>query len=130
MKALTGVRLGRHERRLLLAAAVPDAKDGDLVDALTESRAEQSAVSRAARKLEEVGLARLGQKKIRAEKPHPLYRGTVQRSTVVRRVAWLTPLGAAIVDRYRVRLEASKPIRWGAHAAECVEAATQETPQW
>ncbi len=134
---LRGVRLGKRERALLLAAPPPDAEEGMWVVAtggtiekinlramtvfrLTAPppRAAQEAELRAMRKLCDAGLlvARYARAQVL---PPGSYRW---RNTWLRRV-WLTPFGAELVKRYRDELQTGKRIRWDKRTADAAESA-------
>ncbi len=114
---LSGLKLGRHERRVLLTA------NGELYENIypeEPGRAAEEANRRALRKLERVGLVKLGRHyasmQRNKENPPPKWfhsggrrywmRGRTSRSAV------LTPLGVAVVDRCRDELESGAAIRW------------------
>ena len=134
-RALVGIRLGKHERRILLSA-VPGSKVGYRAgsEAGSEmlrpkiaypdgpSRAAEEANRRALKKLDSAGLIELSRdylyrsdddtpdwfwKKMAASR----YWGMGRRY----RTAALTPLGELVVERYRDELENGKPIRWSKH---------------
>jgi hypothetical protein len=129
---LSGVRLGRHERRILLFAP-PGSKcgwrdgqgkptfpgDGAIVYPEGPSRAAEEANRRALRKLERAGLVDLSRNWSWAEddKPPDWFRAKKARSRYwvmgrAYRTARLTPLGESVVERCRHELETGKPIRW------------------
>ncbi len=116
---LPGLKLGRHERRILLGA---DDERYQIVFPEGPGRAAEEANRRALRKLERVGLVELSRHHPppgwEKESPPPKwfqakrarsrywYMGRAYRS------AKLTPLGALVVDRGRVELEGGAPMRW------------------
>jgi hypothetical protein len=129
---LSGLRLGKHERRILLFAP-PGSKcgwrdgpgnptfraSGKIVYPGGPSRAAEEANRRALRKLERVGLVELSHEATWAEddKPPPWFQRKQARSrywVMGRRYrsAKLTPLGELVVERCCQELETAKPIRW------------------
>jgi hypothetical protein len=129
---LAGLRLGRHERRILLFAP-PGSKCGwrdgpgkptfpswgKIVYPDGPSRAAEEANRRALRKLERAGLVELGRQYTwgRNDKPPAWFEAKQERSRYWRmgrkyRTARLTPLGELVVERCRHELETGKPIRW------------------
>ncbi len=128
---LSGLRLGKHERRILLFAP-PGSKCGwrgdpgdptfrsvgKVVYPEGPSRAAEEANRRALRKLERVGLVELSRDWsgfddgaaawFKAKKARSRYWAMGRRY----RTAKLTPLGELVVERCRQELEAGKPIRW------------------
>ncbi|MBF0612750.1 MAG: hypothetical protein HQL55_16630 [Magnetococcales bacterium] len=97
--ALSGVRLGSHERRILLAAAMAD-HNHRVVPSPASGRSAAEAHRRAQRKLAGAGLVSL--------KQVLTGNGRLRRKTGVR----LTPLGQAVVEKVGEELAAGKPIRW------------------
>ncbi len=129
---LSGLRLGKHERRILLFAP-PGSKCGwrggegrptfpgwgKIIYPDGPSRAAEEANRRALRKLEHAGLVELSREAPWAEdvKPPPWFEAKQARSRYWAmgrqyRTAKLTPLGELVVERCRHELEAGKPIRW------------------
>jgi len=129
---LSGLRLGKHERRILLFAP-PGSKcgwrDGEgrptyhgagkIVYPAGPSRAAEESNRRALRKLDRAGLVELSREAPWAEddKPPPWFETKRARSRYWAmgrqyRTAKLTPLGELVVERCRHELEAGKPIRW------------------
>ena len=88
---LKGTRLGRHERRILLEAAPPEAHPKRIAPE-DESRSSYEALQRARRKLHGAGLLEV----------------TTEAPVRIR----LTPAGQALLSTLRKPLEAGKPIRW------------------
>ena len=97
--ALSGLRLGSHERRILLAAALPD-HNHRVVPPHASGRSAAEAHRRAQRQLAKSGLLSLEQVIIG--------NGSLRRKTGIR----LTPLGQAVVERIGEDLEVGKSIRW------------------
>jgi hypothetical protein len=132
---LLGIRLGKHERRILLTAP-PGSKVGYRAGRAEEmiapkimypdgpSRAAEEANRRALKKLERVGLIELSQaypswlrmggkgqdepEWFRAKRARSRYSWMGRKV----RSAMLTPLGELVVERCRDELENGKPIRW------------------
>ncbi len=99
---LTGLRLGKHERRTLLAAPGPKAWPPQIIVPLGASRATGEGIRRAARRLHRAGLLTLFW---RSEENPPFDR---------KRAVRLTPLGQALVERLHGRIAAGETIRWTA----------------
>ncbi|MBF0424099.1 MAG: hypothetical protein HQL73_14025 [Magnetococcales bacterium] len=100
--ALSGLRLGSHERRILLAAAEVD-HNHRVVPPHASGRSAAEAHRRAQRKLGGAGLLSL--------KQVITGNGSLRRRTGVR----LTPLGQAVVERVGEELAEGTPIRWHQH---------------
>ncbi len=128
---LAGLRLGKHERRILLFAP-PGSKCGwrdgpgdptfpgcgKIVYPEGPSRAAEEANRRALRKLERAGLVELSRESVGfGNQPPPWFLAKLAQSRYGAmgrryRTAKLTPLGELVVVRCRHELEAGKPIRW------------------
>jgi hypothetical protein len=131
---LRGVRLGKHERRILLSAP-PGSKVGYRAGRRDEmvqpkiiypdgpSRSDEEANRRALKKLEADGLIELSrsytwQQDAEDNKKMPKwfqakrYGGRYSSMGRRYRTAALTPLGELVVERCRDELENGKPIRW------------------
>jgi hypothetical protein len=127
---LSGLRLGKHERRILLSAP-PGSKVGYRAGRREEmlqpkimypdgpSRAAEEANRRALRKLEAAGLIELSRSATWQldDKPPKWFDAKRARSRYWMmgrryRSAALTPLGELVVERCRDELENGKPIRW------------------
>ncbi len=129
---LPGLRLGKHERRILLLAP-PGSKCGwragegrptfpgwgKIIYPEGPSRAAEEANRRALRKLEHAGLVELSREAPWAEddKPPPWFETKQARSRYWAagrkcRTAKLTHLGEVVVQRCRHQLEGGKAIRW------------------
>jgi hypothetical protein len=87
---LARVRLGQHQRRILLEAAPPDADRPATVRPEREGRSGEEAQRRALRCLQRVGL--------------------IQRGHEWR--VWLTPQGSAVVAAIGGTLRRGQPVRW------------------
>jgi len=131
---LEGVRLGKHERRVLLAAAPPDAETGAVIAPPTEGRAADEAQRRAIRRLATLGLAHVGHARVSTASKVPLPaswglgRDYFPRRDYWHLAVWQSPLGAAVVGRLRVALETGQRIRWPLHHA-ALAVATRRTAQ-
>lgn len=130
---LPGLRLGKHERRILLSAP-PGSKcgwrdsgpgrptypfGGEIIYPPGPSRSDEEANRRALKKLEAVGLIELGRGAAWQEDQEPpkWFKAKRARSRYWMmgrryRSAALTPLGELVVERCRDELENGKPIRW------------------
>ncbi len=137
---LAGLRLGKHERRILLVSP-PGSKCGwrdgpgeptfpscgRIVYPDGPSRAAEEANRRALRKLERAGLVELSREwAYRDDESPPWFRAKRAWSrywAIGRkyRTAKLTPLGELVTERCRHELEAGKPIRWKHFLAGLVE---------
>ena len=135
---LRGMRLGKRERALLLAAPPPDAEEGTwvvadggtiekinrgrltVVSRLTTPppRAAQEAELRAMRKLCDAGLllARYANAQVKPPGSHWWQQAWLRR-------VWLTPFGVELVKRYRDELQTGKRIRWDNRTADAAESA-------
>ena len=112
--ALQGARLGKHERRVLIEAAEPDAKHSNILEPENDTRSASEALRRAMRKLQEMGLVQIyhkeqeSERKARAGTLERNY-GVTARYTARRAAVRTTPLGEAL----RERIDLTQPIRWG-----------------
>lgn len=138
---LEGVRLGKQERRVLLAAAHPDVEEGALIAPLAETAAAAEATRRAIRTLSAAWLVNRGYRRVEGPtkattrsqwvtREHTWYHlpGEPIQRAYWHRTVWLSPLGAALVGRLRPVLEGTGRIRWAAHRAALTEATARETP--
>jgi hypothetical protein len=127
---LSGSRLGKHERRILLFAP-PGSKcgwrdrsgsptfhgAGMVVYPEGPSRAAEEANRRALRKLEGAGLVELSRGSVKFANQPDWFKAKRARSRYWMmgrryRSAKLTPLGELVAERCRHELETGKPIRW------------------
>jgi len=127
---LQGVRLGKHERRILLCAP-PGSKVGYRAGRDAEmlqpqiiypdgpSRSDEEANRRALKKLEAAGLIELSRDYTwdKGQEPPKWFKAKQARSRYWAmgrryRSAMLSPLGELVVERCRDELENGKPIRW------------------
>jgi hypothetical protein len=137
---LPGLRLGKHERRILLSVP-PGSKcgwraggemlfpaDGEIVYPEGPSHADEVSNRRALRKLEHAGLIDLSRRYVwsgegsppewfKVKQARSRYWGMGRRY----RSAMLTPLGELVVERFRHELEAGKAIRWRKALNDIVE---------
>jgi len=129
-RSLGGLRLGKHERRILLATQPPtDDAAYEIIYPDGPSRAAEEANRRALKKLESAGLVqlsrhypswdRLATTKAGQKEPEwfqvKRYGSRYNHMGRRYRSAMLTPLGGLVVERYRDELENGKPIRWAKH---------------
>jgi hypothetical protein len=123
-RELRSLRLGKHERRALLEAAATDAKDSAFIAPLDSSRAASESLRRAIRRLHGAGLVELDKKKIEGTRPATEQRW-FRNPSRWRSAARLSPLGSALVCRYRRDLESGQRIRWSRHAASSLASVRQ-----
>lgn len=144
---LPGLRLGKHERRVLLSA--PDHTSGvpgrygfrDRRDVVIEpegdSRAASEALRRAIRKLASAGLVRMAYRRIEGKTISKQRQWFVdkgqwytwypdRRTNVYKRSLQLTPLGSAVVQVTRTDLESGRPIRWARYQDAALEATRRD----
>jgi hypothetical protein len=134
------VRLGRHERRILLKAP-PTSKcgwrdnkpeptypaDGKAIYPEADGRSAEEAHRRALRKLRRLGLVEtsMGHTLWTDEMPPEWVNRNQLRSRYwlwgrPRTMTRLTPLGERMVEAYRTELESGRPIRWQRHGERLV----------
>lgn len=131
---LSGVRLGRMERALLLRAPSAEAMYGYMIDEPDRSVREQ--LRRATRKLEGIGLIEVMRLDtyIHVRDPRRAqlqfsgtgfwrYPAPTRRHAVKRNVVWLSPFGEEIVSRYRTYLRSGRALRWDAREIQMAERA-------
>jgi hypothetical protein len=111
-------RLGKLERRILLAASPPVA-EAVVLEPLGPGRAAAEAHRRALHRLAELGLLRLGWPQGREE-----YDPVTQtwRRVYRRRTAQRTSLAQAVVDYVGAELRGGRRIRWAPHRAALLAA--------
>ncbi len=124
---MTGVRLGKHERRVLLNAPSWEG-EAKVIKPPAEGRAADEANRRAIRKLSRVGLIWIGWRVTKvATVQTTVCWGSGEEKNVKReyhkRAVWLTPLGEAAVERLRDDIAIGKSIRWTGHIAAMIAAA-------
>ena len=124
---LAGLRLGKHERRVLLLAPPPSPDRGALLEPLGTRRAAIEAHLRAILTLRRAGLLLVDWQQQTVEAPR---RGSWRPMWVsTQRVAvQLSPLGAAVVGQVRPQLANGAPIRWAEHRARVLAAVGDTTP--
>lgn len=133
VKNLSGLRLGKHERRVLLSAPPSDA-EAAIIEPDGETRAADEANRRAIRKLFNAGLLFTSYKEVETETRRiartdtglKVWTGENIKRIYRKRSVWLSPLGEAIVRRLADRLKAGKPIRWSNHQAPLLEACKRD----
>jgi hypothetical protein len=118
-------RLGKHERRVLLAAPPPEA-GRQVIPPPRPGRSADEAHRRAIGRLWEAGLLHRGWRDERVKTAAVAFGGSgrwrhVHREYAKRAVS-LSPLGEAVVTRLRAELEAGRPIRWARHRDALVAA--------
>ena len=131
MTTLLGVRLGKHERQILLQAGPPRGENEETYDTFAETRAfipaprdgtpaQRKAQHRATRKLRALGLVETVRVEVMVENTPPRefrkYNGVL-----------LTDFGAVVVEHLREVLETSQRIRWTAHLGALKAAMHQPT---
>jgi len=121
---LTGLRLGKREREVLLKAAPPSAKDGTKLVADVAARAERESTLRAVRRLFGVGLLAVGRAATSRTRTVTYgYGGKYDTKwNYYTRAVWLSEFGEAIVGRCRAELESGRRIRWGDRVLEALRA--------
>ncbi len=124
---LAGLRLGKHERRVLLLAPPPPRDKGVVIEPEGTGRAATAAHLRAIRTLRQAGLLGVDWQQQTVEAPR---RGSWRLMRVVtHRVAvQLSPLGAAVVGRVRQQLMNGAPIRWAQHRDRVLADVGDTTP--
>ena len=118
---LSGLRLGKHDKHVLLAAPSSD-QNRIVIDPVGGGRSAEEIHRRAIRKLGRIGLVSLGDKPISQETEQKNYFGKNVKRIYHRRTVQLTPLGTAIVEKFGDKIKAGKTIRWSDHVTELVEA--------
>lgn len=115
-------RLGKHERRVLLAAPPPDG-DSVVVPPAGPGRAADEANRRAIRQSLGSGLLWVGWQATEVETKGRAYSWGRWRPVVReyhKRAVWLSPLGQAVVNLARPELQSGRPIRWEKYRAAAV----------
>jgi hypothetical protein len=138
---LPGTRLGQRERDILRRAPPPDAEQPEVLCATADTRARKEATMRAARKLSRAGLACTGRKAVDGTRrdrkrgkwacfkdgQNYYYRDDLTDRLRIHVVTVrLTPLGAAIRERYLAELTDGRAIRWDGRVADAATAARQD----
>ncbi len=117
------VRLGRHERNILLHAPPADSREGAILDPSLKTHSDRETYLRAVRKLSRAGLVRTGQRRVAMRTSGRRGDGTSVERAYAHRTMWLTPFGAQVVACYRRELEEGRPIRWALHRGRAAAAA-------
>jgi len=113
--AIGRVRLGRHERNILLHAPPADSLAGAILDPSLKTHPDRETYLRAVRKLARAGLIRTGHRRVAMRTSGRRLDGTLVDRVYSHRTMWLTPFGAAVIACYRRELEEGRPIRWTTH---------------
>jgi len=114
---LSRVRLGKHERRILLVA--PSNGKYETIEPDGESRSAAEANRRAMRELNSAGLLHLTWQGVEIPTRQYAYGAPVHR-TYRKSAVRLSPLGAAVVDRLKETLQDAGRIRWADHQVELI----------
>jgi hypothetical protein len=122
--ALAGVRLGKHERRVL-SLAPPWDGESKVIEPDCTGRSADEANRRAIRKLADVGLLWPGWQEAKIECRTRSWHGRTKRN-YHKRAVWLTPLGEAVVGVLRQVIQNGKPIRWAKHVPALIAAARRK----
>jgi hypothetical protein len=117
------VRLGRHERNILLHAPSADSREGAILDPSLKTHSDRETYLRAVRKLSRAGLVRTGQRRVAMRTLGRRRDGMTVERAYTHRTMWLTPFGAQVVACYRRELEEGRPIRWALHRDRAAAAA-------
>ncbi|CAN5767069.1 hypothetical protein BH23CHL2_BH23CHL2_24970 [soil metagenome] len=153
---LAGVRLGKHERRILLLAPPPNDDErpewlskSQVIEPADAGRASDEAHRRAIRKLAEHGLVEMARNKVEKRISDPRagqfmrnqynpedgkwyrwhYRDDLtRRHSVWKRAVRLSPLGAAVATVIGDGLQPGRPIRWAAYLVGILHACRRPAP--
>lgn len=128
-RQLARVRLGKHERRILLEAAPPEREQGQRLAPPAPGRAADEAHRRAIRTLAQAGLVHVGRDEHKTETAAATWWRAAQMRTYWHRVTWLSPLGVSVITHYRTQLLEGRPIRWGAHLLSLMHSGCADVPQ-
>ncbi len=140
---LSGVRLGKHERRLLLEASLLTGTQKVRVTPAVRNASLREAHRRAARKLVKAGLVIAHSSKVEARSKrttHYVYDREARRwryssvpepvtMNVEVRTITLSPLGAALVGFVSDDLEAGSRIRWDKHRGRAISQVRKATDE-
>lgn len=110
------LRLGRHERNILLHAPPATSREGAILDPSLKTHSDRETYLRAVRKLARAGLIRTGQRRVAMRTTGIRLDGTTVDRVYSHRTMWLTPFGSEIIECYRRELEGGRPLRWVLHA--------------
>jgi len=120
---LSRVRLGKHERNILVNAALPDDPRGAVIDPELSTHSERETNLRAVRKLSRAGLLRIGKTRVRVQTSGLRGDGQAITRSYLMRTVWKTPFGVQIVRYYLDDLQNGRSIRWSRFAEEAARAA-------
>ena len=109
------VRLGRHERNILLHAPPADSQQGAILDPSLKTHSDRETYLRAVRKLCHAGLVHTGQRRVAMRTAGRRLDGSAVDRVYAHRTMWLTPFGAQVIECYRRELEEGRAIRWALH---------------
>ena len=112
---LRRMRLGKHERNILLYAPRPDAQQGAILDPDLTTHAERETYLRAVRKLSRAGLIVSGRRFVRRETSGVRRDGQSVQRAYAHRTLRLTELGASVVSHYQREMETGRAVRWAKH---------------
>lgn len=112
---LRRMRLGKHERNILLYAPVPDAPSGAILDPELSSHSDRETYLRAIRKLSRAGLLETSRRLVRVETAGVRRNGSHVSRAYSHRTLRQTELGALVVEHYRREMDLGRPIRWDHH---------------
>ena len=117
------VRLGRHERNILLYAPPPESPDGAILDPSLKTHSDRETYLRAVRKLSRAGLLRIGIRRVAMQTTGERGDGTQISRVYSHRTMWITPFGQQVVACYRNELEEGRAVRWALHTEKAMRAA-------
>jgi hypothetical protein len=123
---LSRVRLGKHERNILVNAALPDDPRGAVIDPELSTHSERETNLRAVRKLSRAGLLRIGKTRVRVQTSGLRADGQAITRSYLMRTVWKTPFGVQIVRFYLDDLQNGRSIRWSRFADEAARATRLE----
>ncbi len=111
-ESIARVRLGRHERNILLHAPPADSVQGAILDPSLKTHSDRETYLRAVRKLGRAGLIRTGERHVAKRTTGKRLDGSAVDRVYAHRTMWLTPFGAQVIECYRRELEEGRAIRW------------------
>ena len=112
---LRRIRLGKHERNILLYSPSPDAPSGAILDPDLSTHSDRETYLRAVRKLSRVGLLEAGRRLVRMETSGKRRDGSLVSRAYAHRTLRQTELGALVARYYRRDMETGRAIRWDRH---------------
>lgn len=112
---LQRMRLGKHERNLLLYSPGPEAPSGAILDPELSTHSDRETYLRAVRKLSRAGLIDAGRRLVRMETSGKRRDGSAVSRAYAHRTIRQTELGALVVQHYRREMETGRAIRWNRH---------------